>query len=325
MVGLLVSLALIIYFIVSLDWSLVAHHLANLSWVLLLPILALSFVQYFLRAVRWKALLKDASQSPLSLFYDGLMIGNLASYLLPLRAGEVVRSALVASQAKLPFGECLTSVVIERLFDLLMVLTTFSVFSGALSQGDSWIRAGALSLTSAAGGLLLILLIAAFFPGFLRSSTAFLTTPLARRAPHVTSFLQKLCEQVLSSASVFRNVSLLVRVSLLSIAIWISVYAFFYAFLHASSEFPRSLTLAIVVCIVVSFAVAAPSAPGFLGVYQTGCITGFTLFGYSKELGMAFAILTHGFQYLFVVFSGLYSLQRQKLSWHSLSALRESF
>ena len=77
------------------------------------------------------------------------------------------------------------------------------------------------------------------------------------------------------------------------------------------------------IAVLVALAVAAPSAPGFIGVYQTGCIAGFAIFGLNKELAIAYSLVTHITQYIGIVSYGVYLLFKYQMKLGEMVQLRE--
>ena len=64
----------------------------------------------------------------------------------------------------------------------------------------------------------------------------------------------------------------------------------------------------------------APSAPGFIGVFQAGCVVGLGLFGIGEELAVAYSIVTHAHQFLYICGVGLLVILTGKWTLGSLRA-----
>jgi uncharacterized membrane protein YbhN (UPF0104 family) len=95
----------------------------------------------------------------------------------------------------------------------------------------------------------------------------------------------------------------------LTLIIWLSSFAFFYVSFGLLDITP-SWALAFAIGVIVALAVAAPSAPGFIGVYQAACLAGFSLFGLEESTAVAYSIITHLLQYFLFVAYGAYVLSR---------------
>lgn len=98
---------------------------ANILWV----IAALVFVTLGLwtRAIRWRVLLENKIDTRQAFYI--LSIGMLLNQ-LPFRVGEVARSGL-ATRSKIPFITAVTSILVERLLDTLLVVIALAL---ALTQ-----------------------------------------------------------------------------------------------------------------------------------------------------------------------------------------------
>ncbi|MEO5924569.1 MAG: lysylphosphatidylglycerol synthase transmembrane domain-containing protein [Bryobacteraceae bacterium] len=72
---------------------------------------------YFVQGVRWKSILAPVAKVGVLPATRAVFVGLFASEIFPIRAGEVIRCYLVSRWTKLPFSVSLASVLIERLFD----------------------------------------------------------------------------------------------------------------------------------------------------------------------------------------------------------------
>ncbi|MBN1132547.1 MAG: flippase-like domain-containing protein [Bacteroidales bacterium] len=93
---------------------------ANFWWVgASLLFLTLSFIS---RARRWVLLIEPLNFKPsLRNTFYALMVGYLANYALP-RLGEVTRCVTLGKKEKIPVDSLFGTVIIERVFDLLMLI-----------------------------------------------------------------------------------------------------------------------------------------------------------------------------------------------------------
>lgn len=142
------------------------------------------------RGVRWRALVENRVP-PREAFL--LMSVTMMLNQLPLRAGEVARSA-IATRYDVPFFTSLTTIVIERILDLLAVVIVIS-FALPLAPGATP-EAGRAALTLGAAALVgfVVLIFFARRPQVPRAILATLNrwVPLLERLP-----LARLLENVL--------------------------------------------------------------------------------------------------------------------------------
>jgi uncharacterized membrane protein YbhN (UPF0104 family) len=90
-------------------------------------------------------------------------------------------------------------------------------------------------------------------------------------------------------------------------------------FPHEQQSFLLSVTL----CVFVSLAVALPSAPGFVGVFQMGCVAAAALFAYPLAAAQLYSIIIHIVSFLVVVVVGFWILAIHDLTLFELKRAAE--
>lgn len=320
LIGLLISCILIGWIVYSVEWGEVAEQLYQMRYWAFLPCTLVFVLHYLLRAWRWRFLLADGQRIKTRELFDAIMVGAFASFILPLRAGEFIRPYLLSKRNDLRFSTSFISIVVERFFDLSVVLLTFGILVLWIDSIPAWAYAGAWSLSLLALAIFVFILVGSFIPKpLLGISKSILSLLPERLSSVILSFLKDFLE----GAAILGHKGRLFKILVLSVLVWCFCYLLFYFFLYL---FPIEATplLGISVAVIVALAVAAPSAPGFIGVYQTGCIAGFALFGVDKELAVAYSIITHVYQYVIFVCYGIYVLSKYDLKLGDLqkAALR---
>lgn len=119
LIGLAIGIILIVLWLFTFDFSHFTETLRNLklSYVALAGLFYLS--AYFIRSVRWNLLLRK--QTKLS-YKDTWLIsaaGNWLNYLIPIRAGEVVKAVLVRKLKSVSAISVMPSIFIDKFFDTL--------------------------------------------------------------------------------------------------------------------------------------------------------------------------------------------------------------
>src|SRR4051812_16335096 len=119
---------LLAYFLRGVDLSAVWAETRHADGRLLLLAVGVVMANYVLRALRWQYLLAPIGRTHFSTAFQTTVIGFAASFLLPARAGEVLRPYLLARREKLPPTAAFATIILERLLDLVTVLLLFGVF-----------------------------------------------------------------------------------------------------------------------------------------------------------------------------------------------------
>ncbi|MDD2230813.1 MAG: lysylphosphatidylglycerol synthase transmembrane domain-containing protein [Candidatus Cloacimonetes bacterium] len=318
--GILISVILLLWLAYKVEWTTVQQAMAGARYELLVPVTMVVIIQFVLRAFRWRYLLAEGEAVPLRVRFDALMLGNFGNYVLPLRAGEFMRPLLLTLNNKRSFSSVFVSVVLERFFDLAMVLGSFGILlqifdrqSAILGMPDE-VYQGAQALTVVAVVILVFMVVASLLPQHImplvRGVCKFMPTMLGER-------IQAVISEVLIGTRVLRQPRRLLYVILLSIGVWGITFVQYWLMLYMF-EVENSFLLGTAIAVILALAVAAPSAPGFVGVFQWACIVAFYLFGINREQALAYAIIAHLHQYVLVIFFGIWVLLRYGLKFGDL-------
>lgn len=255
------------------------------------------------RAFRWRLLL-DNDVSWAQTFHIQ-NIGYMLGMLMPFRLGDVARAILIGNAPKMSFSRGATTMVVERVLDLLffVVLLPFTIVS--IEQLPESLRTGAF--VSGILGLIAIglLVVAANQRPFVNT----LATAVLDRIPFMET--NRWLTQVnyildgLNKLTNWRDGLLLIFWSVL---IWLPVLATYYLVMLSVGLQVTPLAAAFVTC-VAAFSVAAPSSPGQIGVFHLAVTAALTeLLNQPENAAVAFAILYHTTQFLVFIIMGLLGL-----------------
>jgi uncharacterized protein (TIRG00374 family) len=303
----------------NVDWREAGRALlgANYGWIL--PVFPITVWTLYIRAQRWRVFLHAVGAPHLRQLVTATNIGFMANMVLPLRVGEVIRPVLVSRRDKLPLAGVLASVLLERIFDMFTVLLLFGMVTLLVPVSDQVRQWGAM-LTSLAFGVGAVIVLIRWQEE--------LALAVARRAcglvpgsagQHVFGFVQGFVKalEMLESPTAFA------RAFAWSLFLWVvigTVYVF--AFLAFDMAVPIP-TAALVLTAVVAIAVSVPSAPGFIGSFQLGCVLGLAVFAIPKSQALAFSIVVHLTQFVGVIGAGLYSLWKENISFREVEAVEQ--
>ncbi|HLY39283.1 MAG TPA: lysylphosphatidylglycerol synthase transmembrane domain-containing protein [Candidatus Binatia bacterium] len=289
--GIAVSLGCLYFATQGTDWSQVGAVLqqARPAWLVVVVVATLATV--YIRAQRWRILLRPLGDVPLYPVLSATAIGFGASSVLPFRLGEFVRPALLGRRAGVSMSGALSSVVIERLFDMLLVIGCFLAVSLIYPEVPPNMRRGAFVLAALAalgfGVLLLMQRHRERSEAILERLIRLLPERLARRLrPLVASFMNGLGG--------------LADASTVLLVLWYSAYlwgvitlTFLFSFLALpfGSHIPL-VAASLTTVVIVAAAVFLPQAPGYVGTWQAGCVLALGLFGVSKEVAIGYSLLS---------------------------------
>ncbi len=284
---------------------------ARLGW--LIPMVALVYLDLFVRAARWQVLLSRTWPASLADLFKLEAIGLAVNNVLLLRLGEFARAGLAARRFGIPVATALASVVVERVLDVAAMLILF-VLASHLAPGIapvSIVRAAVALFAGALGALILLAALGRSLAAGGRSER------VLRHWPKIL----KIVTQLALGAAVLRAPQAAAKAVVLSLILWIGDAALYWAGAYALGlggimDYPRAvLTLSL-----AGMSSAIPAAPGSFGTFETFVASILRTFGAGPEAALAYALLTHMIMYLLVTITGLIFLSREGIS---LSQLRK--
>jgi len=303
--GIVFSGGLLWFILSDINFKDVREPLLSAHYWIIIPALPLTFLHVLIRAWRWYYLLPSRDKTSLRERHDSIMVGNFANFVLPLRAGEFVRPFLLSRVTRVSFAEGFASIVTERFFDLAAAIISLAILIPFLPALPEWVSLSAYILGGVAVGILFFILFVIFLPDVTRQAFSFLLKKVAHTS--LAHKAQNFLDDFIASSHVLACPKNLFMVLWLTVLVWVSNYLLFYLFLFLL-DVPATFLLGTTVAVMVALAVAAPSAPGFIGVYQIACQVGFELFYLSKEDALVYSLVTHLFQFIVFVLYGLYVL-----------------
>ena len=315
-----VSVVFLGFAVRKVDWAEAGAALAAAQYLYVLPMLFTSIWSLYIRAQRWRVLLRPVGNPAMRTLVAATNIGFMANMVLPLRMGEVIRPVLLSRKEREPLGGILATIVLERIFDLFMILFLFGVSAATVSVSDA-VRQWGYRLFGVA-------MVVAAAVAFVRWQEAlalrllgWLLRPLPPRfAQPIEEFFRGFVRalEILDSPLTF------LQVLGWSLYLWL-VISSTYAFGVLAFDLRVPLVVgSVAVMAVIAIAVSAPSAPGFIGAFQLGCTLGLAIFGVSQSQAIAYSIVLHLSQFVGTVGAGLYSLTREGMSLRQLEEVSET-
>ena len=288
---------------------------ANAGWIIVG--LTVNFSALVFRAVRWRILIDPRNPPPFYPTFFATVVGYMMSTVLPIRAGDVVRPALLARRTTVRFGDALGPVLTERVLDFITILSLFvgfcayrwKQFDNAAVHGGA-IAAGALLLA-----LILFVIGIVLFTERIRRAHRWIgrIVPLRFRDAWMRFF-----DSFARSLDIRLQPGALAVVIVSTAAIWLCLVSqFWFVMIAMRRVLPFDST--IFLCAVTAVAVAIPT-PGGVGGFHKVCQWVLTTFyGYDIDTSVAAAVLFHVVGMTPVVVAGVILFLREGLNWRELS------
>ena len=278
----------------------------------LVPSVAVYFLAVWARTWRWDYLLRPMKQIPLRRLFPVVVIGYMGNNVYPFRAGEILRSFVLRQQEDVSMSSSLATIVVERVFDgLVMLLFVFVALPFAPLPSDSIRLVVILGSVVFLGALLVFFAVAAVPARFMSLTEWFANRllPERLRAP-ILDFARRF----IVGLAALRSGRGLFMIFLTSVVIWLLETVKYWFVMHAF-DFTVSFFALMLMNGVVNLATTLPSAPGYIGTFDGPGIAVLTLYGVDPAIAAAYTLTLHAALWLPITLLGIYYMVRIEMRW----------
>jgi hypothetical protein len=304
---------LLYYSLRGIQWAEVWQALTRAKAVYVGMAAALMTIALFLRAVRWRVLLRAAAPVDIPSAFWATAAGYFGNNFLPARAGELVRTMMISTRWGISKAFVLTTALSERICDAIVLIVITSVVLLILPQKPGWIEQARIPFAIAGfGGVLCI----ALLPPLEK-----LWHSVLKGLPLPEGFREKVrdvLEHILLGIRTFHDTKRLAAFIGFTAVIW-CCDATGTVLGMRSLGLNLSYPVAFLLITGIGLGSAMPATPGYVGIYQFVAVSVLTQFGFRKEDALAYSLLAQAIQYLILTFWGLLALARQRGSGSKLT------
>jgi uncharacterized protein (TIRG00374 family) len=263
---------------------------------------ALSLIIFMLfRAIRWQFMLnynlsKEGSVS-YSIVFHIQNIGYMLTNILPFRLGDLARAVLIGNVPPLTISRGFSTMVAERVFDLLFFVILFPFALSTVSNIPPELR----SVIRVTGGLAIVAAIILVLAANQRELAQRIVGNILGKVSYLNPepWLRRL-DDLLLGLGVLTRFRDGLKLVILSILVWLPIIVGYYVGMQAVNLDPTWMEAILVVCIA-AFSVTAPSSPGQIGVFEasvTFAISG--ILSMPSAAAASFALLYHAVNYIVI-------------------------
>jgi uncharacterized membrane protein YbhN (UPF0104 family) len=244
---------------------------------------------WFVRGLRYVVIL-DGLAIPISVLHSTaiVLLSQTANLVVPARLGDLVRMFILKDEGRATYSQGLSSIVVERVFDIIMVALLGFFALNFVFNVPGWFYT-VITIPLVGGGIFILLL---YILGMLESDNRYIQI--------ILRLLQEIRQASLGPRS-------LAFLSASSIVIWmldILVCVVVIAMFRQELAFPV-VVLAIAVGNLVK---AVPVTPGGIGTYEAALAITFSLAGMPAVTATLIAIIDHLIKNAVTAVGGLITL-----------------
>lgn len=280
------------------------------SWQFILIIFILDVTSMMERGIAWRSILGNKVTWVQSFF--GVSEGYFLNNIFPFRAGELGRSIFVGQSSGLGTFHVLSSIVIERAFDIIfaaiLVLITLP-----LVVGLGWVKTAAFTALA----IVISALVCLFLIAWNREAVSGWMERVGSKKKLISKYILPQFSKLMDGLATLTNPK-----QFFISFFWIAITWVFWVLLYDIMVWQvvpdAPIWSGAFVGSILALGVAIPSAPAALGVYEATMVAAVVVLGGDKSLALAMALIMHVLQFISSGIFGLWGLIREG---HSLSSI----
>jgi hypothetical protein len=250
------------------------------------------------RTVSWWLLLTRSVS--LGRTFATLNEGYLLNNLLPWRLGELGRAILMGRQPGMSTLRVLSTIVIERTYDIILGTTLLLAMLPVVLRLDWAARAAAIWGGAVVLALIALWLLVRFAPAIERW--------IGNHAPHPQAW-QARWRRVHSGLAALESPSLLIASFSAMALSWVLAGVDYWLVLRSLMPAP-GWSWAYLMLAATALGGAVPAAPGSIGVFEAASVAALGAFGVPAGIALAAALVLHAMVYVVTVGIGAVALLR---------------
>jgi uncharacterized protein (TIRG00374 family) len=236
----------------------------------------------------------------------------MGNNIYPARIGELLRAYVLKRKETVSISASLATILVERIFDgVVMLIFVFVGLPLVPAIPDEW-RTFVIGFSLLFFGALAIFFVIAVSPRRFQTIYNWVIDrflPSRLREP-VRGFADRFMDG-LSSLRSGRDVAM---IFVTSVVIWLAETGKYWFVMHAF-DFEVSFFVLMLMNGVVNLFTTIPSAPGYVGTFDTPGIKVLEAFGVAPEIAGAYTLVLHAALWLPITLLGAFYMWRESLTW----------
>ena len=280
---------------------------ANYWWII--PGVAVYFAGLWARTWRWHYTLRHLKPIPLKRLYPLICIGYFGNNVFPFRAGEILRSYVLKQREDVAISASLATVFIERIFDGLVMLL-FVFLALPFAPLPTFYRNSVVVLTLMLVGATGVFVWMAVQPHRVEVFYKWLAQRILPEGIRLKT--DGIYEKFMSGLKSLSSGSDVLMIFATSVVVWLMETVKYWFVMHA---FPFSVSFLVLMLMngIVNLATTLPSAPGYVGTFDTPGIEVLSAFGVDRAIATSYTLTLHAALWVPVTLVGAWYFWRGRL------------
>lgn len=303
------------------SWAEQWQSLRSANYLWLLPYVGILLCIHVLRTLRWGFLLSGIEKVPFKKLNEASAIGFMMLLVLPFRLGEFARPYLIAQRSGIRKSAAMTTVVLERITDGLLVATLLRVLLFFV-PGDTadlrYVKFGSTVMFVVFGGGLAFLLFATWQQ---RLAVALVRGTVGRMIPKLADKAAEIVDAFVGAMRRLPDWKNGLGFLACTLIYW-SINGVGMAMMGRAFGLELSAFEGYVIMCVLVAGLMVPSAPGMVGAFQAATKVGLGLFipaAMVSAQGLAYANVIWLTQTMQQILLGLVFMSMSQMSFRDLT------
>ncbi len=336
-VGLIITILCLYFVLRGLDYARMWDIVKKINMWLLLLTVVIYLGGYYIRAERWHHLLKHIKPIKAVELFPYLVMGFMFNNVLPARAGEFIRAYMTGTKKGLSKSSTFATVVIERVFDGLVMIFYFIVGYAAFQvittqvvippiniRGLTLGIKDAVLLFAVIGSVIFLgIFIFMFFLIYKKEKTAKFVHKIMIIFPKgIKDKTERFLDTFINGLGVLKDMKGMLTVFGLSFLAW-TVEAFTYWLMGKAMNIEINFLLICLIMAVANFAIMMPSTSGGIGPFEFFGVGIMLLFAYPKADSVAYIFIVHAMILIPIIILGFIFMLSEGLNFTKLMKEKE--
>jgi uncharacterized protein (TIRG00374 family) len=320
--SLVVGALFVYWFAHSLNWRQVWTEVRTANVVQLGLAVALLVGTYLVRVLRWRALLDRMARPPLVALFRATMIGFSALFVMGRAAEMIVRPAVLSVKERVHPSASYATVMIERVFDMVMVVVFFAVnlifFEYTSEDADAMRLFGWIKVT---GVVLLLVAVAGIYglSAFRKrreAALSYVEKKIGWLPRSVAMGLMSLMRHISEGLAVLHDARGLAGTVSYTVLLWLMVATAHLLVVRAFGIHYEQVpfTGAVFVMGLSMLGSVVPTPGGATGPFHIATAASLSFLGVDKAQAASVAIILHLVIFMPATFFGAYYLAKEGIS-----------
>lgn len=319
--GIIFSAAFLLLALRGINFAELGRVLLYAKWSFIIPFFLLIGGFFWIKAVRWSLLLEPVVKIPGKYLVASMMMGVALNYIFFAYIGEVARAFFLAKQTRLSKSSILGTILLERLFDVIVLLGFLVIGLFLSTQEVPQLGSIGIAFAVTAAVLLGLIVFCVYNPKSALAVVKKLTSPFSLQT---SNYIVKRFEMGFKGFQSISSPRLLGGTAAASLAMWLIMgFCNYLAILAVGIQVPYYVTFLIMA--LIALGVTLPNSPGHIGVIELCYVIVLKAYGVSSTDAFAAGLIFHVVLYTSVILFGVSIIRYLGMTVHELKDKAEAF